>query len=98
MTKNGEPVQIIVDSYLPCIDGQPAFSTAHENEMWVLILEKAWAKIHGSYERVIGGQAHLTLRDLLGAPGYEHESSEEGIWQEIEKAHSKGYIMTCGIP
>ena len=80
ITKNGEPIQIIVDSYLPCFKGAPIFSSAHGNELWVLLMEKSWAKVHGSYERIIGGQAHQTLRDLLGAPAYEHETSEEGIW------------------
>ena len=37
-----------------------------------VVLEKAWAKIHGSYERIEAGQAHLTMRDLTGAPAYEY--------------------------
>jgi hypothetical protein len=55
ITKNGEAQQIVVDSYLPCLDKSPIFSSAHENELWVLIMEKAWAKAHGSYERIVGG-------------------------------------------
>jgi|TARA_B110000305_G_C19431785_1_gene636589 hypothetical protein len=38
----------------------------------VILLEKAWAKLHGSYERIIGGMAHYTFRDLTGAPAYEY--------------------------
>lgn len=97
ITKNGEAQQVIVDSYLPCLNGQPIFSSAHGDELWVLIMEKAWAKVHGSYERIVGGQAHQTLRDLLGAPGYEHETNEEGIWDEIMQADQKDYIMAAGV-
>jgi hypothetical protein len=32
------------------------------------MLEKAWAKIHGSYHRIIKGSIPDTLRDLTGAP------------------------------
>ena len=55
MTKNGEKVQVLVDSNIPCLNGKPVFSSANGNELWVIILEKAWAKLHGSYERIIGG-------------------------------------------
>ena len=60
-------------------------------------MEKAWAKAHGSYERIVGGQAHQTLRDLLGAPGYEHETKDEGIWTEISEGDKKDYIMAAGV-
>ena len=49
LTKNGQKVQVIVDEYFPCKDKEPFFSSANGNELWVLLLEKAWAKLHGSY-------------------------------------------------
>ena len=101
MTKNGEKVQVLVDNQIPCTEGQsgqPMFSSANENELWVLILEKAWAKLHGSYERIIGGQAHQTLRDLTGAPGFEYETSEEDAWDKILDAEKKDFIMAAGVP
>lgn len=39
-----------MDDYIPCDDKQPAFSQANGNELWVILLEKAWAKMHGSYD------------------------------------------------
>ena len=46
-----------MDDYFPCYNGEPAFSKANGDEMWVLILEKVWAKLHGSYERIEAGLA-----------------------------------------
>jgi hypothetical protein len=43
----------------------------------VLILEKAWAKLHNSYDMIIGGHAYETFRDILGAPAWSHEVDEE---------------------
>lgn len=51
-TKNGEKKQVIVDDYIPCKKDIPYFSKGNGNELWVIILEKAWAKLHGSYERI----------------------------------------------
>ena len=86
MTKNGESVEVIVDDYFPCKNKRPVFSKANGNELWVLILEKAWAKLHGSYDKIIGGQCHETFRDVTGAPAWEFESSEEDAWHRIYEA------------
>ena len=51
---------------------QPAYSQANGPELWVLLFEKAWAKIHGSFARIEAGSAHLTMRDLTGGPGYHY--------------------------
>lgn len=41
--------------------------------MWVILLEKAWAKIHGSYDIIIAGSGANTLRDITGAPSYDYD-------------------------
>ena len=42
--------------------------------MWVILLEKAWAKIHGSYDKIIAGDGAKTLRDITGAPSYGYDT------------------------
>ena len=44
------------------------FSSAHGSEIWVLLLEKAWAKIYGSYENIEAGYTREALYALTGAP------------------------------
>jgi len=79
-TKNGAKAQVFVDNYIPCrknkLNGMysPSFSSAHGNELWVIILEKAWAKLHGDYVRIIGGLSHETFRDVTGAPSYMYQT------------------------
>ena len=39
---------VIIDKYLPCINRNPIFSYSF-SESWIMYIEKAWAKLHGSY-------------------------------------------------
>lgn len=48
---------VFVDCYFPIIKGTKTFiySKPNKNELWLILLEKAWAKVNGSYENTIGG-------------------------------------------
>jgi len=97
LCKNGEQQTIVIDDHVPVTeDGKIVFSRGHGLELWVVLIEKAWAKIHGSYERIIGGQAHLTMRDLTGAPAEEFKSKEKDMFKKILDADQKNYMMTAG--
>jgi calpain-15 len=68
-----------------------AFSrSTNENEIWVMLLEKAWAKIFGSYMRIEGGQAGEALPALTGAPAtvinHKEEHSLDLLWKKIKEA------------
>ena len=69
------------------------FSQSKQNELWVVILEKVWAKLHGSYESIIGGFEHDTLRDLTGAPAYMFSLADEDAWDKIIDADKRHYMM-----
>jgi hypothetical protein len=38
---------VVLDYYFPCLDGRIIFSHVHDNELWVMLLEKDFAKLHG---------------------------------------------------
>ena len=81
----------------------PAFSKARDGELWPCILEKAWAKVHGSYQAIEKGDPSSTLRDLTGAPSQflscndPLDSDRLLLWQAMLAADRKGYLMAAGM-
>ena len=92
---HGEKQQVLIDNYFPCRNQKPVFSRAHGKELWVMILEKVWAKLHGSYEHIIEGQAYEVFKDFLGAPSYYHKTNESDIEEVLLNAHRNQYIMVA---
>jgi calpain-15 len=99
ITKNGEIKEVVIDDFFPCFNyGECCFTKAHGNELWVLILEKVWAKIHGSYERIEAGYAHNVMRDLTGAPSFDidiEEYGKEKLWERLIISDQKNYVMAA---
>ncbi|XP_017964491.1 calpain-C [Drosophila navojoa] len=63
----GEWVEVLVDDRLPTINGRLAFMQPQSsNCFWASLLEKAIAKLHGSYEALKYGTRSDGLTDLLG--------------------------------
>jgi hypothetical protein len=62
--------------------------------MWVLLVEKAWAKLNGCYEKTIKGVMSEALRALTGAPCevYNHDF-EHDLWKKIQSSDKKKYVM-----
>ena len=44
------------------------FANPNGNELWVILLEKAWAKFLGAYKNCEGIPAKISLNHLLGIP------------------------------
>ena len=84
---NGNETPVIVDDYLPCTkDGKPAFAYSKNRELWVSVLEKAWAKLHGTYARTAGGLPSFACSHLIGVPSESilHKSVEEsGTYEDF---------------
>lgn len=99
---DGEFVQVALDDQFPCSEqGGPIFSHAHGGELWVLFLEKAYAKLYGSYEKIEAGLAGHALRDLTGAP-YEYFLREDDgtpqvdeCWQWIFGYVQRNYVLAA---
>lgn len=61
--------EILVDDFIPVTpSGEPLFCQPNKSEFWVLILEKAWAKAHGSYANIISGTPSEVYKAVTYAP------------------------------
>ena len=53
----------------------------------MILLEKAWAKIHSSYANIVGGFISEALHDLTGAPiemkFLEKIDNPDTLWKEL---------------
>ena len=71
-------------------------SKAHGNELWVMLLEKAYAKYYGSFADIIGGFGEDAFRDLTGYPSYRYRNKDtDDAWEKINEANQKNYAMTA---
>ena len=66
----------------------------------MLILEKVWAKIYGSYQRIEAGDAGEAMYPLTGCPqsSYYHDDIRDidGFWNRVVQADKRKFPMcTC---
>eukprot|EP00752_Nemacystus_decipiens_P008666 g7736.t2 len=109
--KDGRWERVLVDNWLPCkdpgklrgkekgLDHLPAFAKASSNnKTWPCIIEKAFAKQHGSYDAISGGHVCDAFEALTGAPTEtvmldSHDS--EGNWAKLLSFNQAGFPMGC---
>ena len=92
-------VDVVIDDYLPTLNGNLIFITSKaENEFWPALLEKAYAKLNGSYKAIDGGWPSRSLTDLTGGISEEYHLAErnpDDIFKIMMKAQKKSALMTC---
>lgn len=103
----GKPWVVTIDDYL-LFEGEQdlvfASTSTDENAIWAALLEKAYAKIIGTYTHADGGYTANGIRTLTGLPVYEYYSSQFGendssleeMWDLLMDADDNDYIMGAG--
>ena len=67
---DGEWQIIFVDDYFPYDENKKEFlfSKPKDNLMWVMLLEKVWAKVNGGYSNIMGGKCEEVIFTLSSFP------------------------------
>ena len=107
---------VIVDERLPVFEGNgdPQYVFGHARnpgELWVPLLEKAYAKLHGCYESLGGGLIDDALVDMTGLMSYKAKLTGKGgyldvppaqqgpladqLWEQMMRFKKNGTLMGC---
>jgi len=98
---------IVIDEFIPCHQhhwweekGMPLFAKPNGNEAWVLLLEKAMAKMLGSYSELDGGNAAVAFRALTGEKdtGMWKKDTSKGKWTRWQLADKSTSFSCWGMP
>ena len=100
---NGNKKLVLIDDYVPYIGNdfkQFAMSKSHDNEIWVALIEKAWAKVNGNYIRIGCGGSPNEVFDVL-TEAYSEEvflktTEKDILWNKLFDGEKKGFVMTAG--
>ncbi|XP_067950121.1 calpain-5-like [Watersipora subatra] len=107
--RHGIWVDVVIDDQLPTVNGKLIFiSSQSKNEYWSALLEKAYAKLFGSYEALDGGGLEEALVDFTGGvaetvelqtPEYlESEDNRRALYEVLKKAINQKSLMAAAIP
>ena len=94
---------VIVDDFFPCYPlGDPIFSKNNFKELWVLLVEKAFAKLHGNYLSLENGNIKHSLIDLTGCPVFTYSMNDKNssfnqdeFWKQLREFHQANYLIAA---
>ncbi|RNF20273.1 calpain-like cysteine peptidase [Trypanosoma conorhini] len=102
LNTNGLWGSVIVDDYFPGYAGRPRFAHSSDAcELWPSVLEKAFAKVNGSYGLVQSGDPVHALSDMTGCPSSRFDEAfaeaqkdgGEALFQQLLQHRKCGYQL-----
>ncbi len=103
--KAGKWRYVHIDDKMPCRQsGRVNFCRNHNvNEVFAMVIEKAYAKLHGCYEALAYGLTEKVMADLTPAAGIQTIRAEQSnrrticddMWETIERGVKLGRLLGC---
>ena len=103
--KAGKWRYVHIDDKIPCrYSGIPNFCrNLNPNETFAMLIEKAYAKLHGCYESIAFGLVDKALMDMcygasvrtLRSEKFEYETAKDDIFEEIELGMNENRLIGC---
>ncbi|ESO86333.1 hypothetical protein LOTGIDRAFT_129270 [Lottia gigantea] len=101
----GKWLDVVIDDQLPTRGGKLIFlHSKSRNEFWSALLEKAYAKLFGSYEALTAGKSRDAMVDLTGGAGetldmidYRGEEKKMRLFDILHKAKENNSLMCASI-
>jgi hypothetical protein len=82
---------VVIDDFVPAVDGLPQFTASHSGLMWPLLYEKACAKLAGCYD------ALSTIRRGGRVPGTPNVTIPAAACPSARRAHSIQEFITPAL-
>lgn len=102
--------EVVVDDQFPMQGGQVAYAgpgdqdARGDKELWVMLIEKAWAKLKGGYEQIRGSKVRMKSEDAMEAltgnkttTVYTSSKDEATLLEILARAADKRLPMTAGV-
>jgi hypothetical protein len=99
INKHGWWHHLVLDDLIPhtCSGFAFAGNAQDPTELWVALLEKAYARVHGNYNSIVSGDPVEGLADLTGYPYRNIADPKKGgdkLFHELVEYDKKGYMIT----
>lgn len=95
----GKWIDVVIDDKLPTLNGRLIFvHSKRQNEFWPALLEKAYAKVCGSYADMKAGVPADALVDFTGGVHLSIQLSQPppDLWELMCRAGTCKSLMSCG--